>query len=307
MAPAAGGIRAVTIGAWIERVERHGWSDEHVWTVAYEAAEAALSSIRRMLRPSEDLAGDLLSEAVLVAQRCWERWRRPEIADVGLVPWMWGVLRNALRATRRRTERTAGDRVTEVTARDVDDERLPDEALRRLDARAILTPKQLEVWELHCRGLIHREAASRLGITRDAYRDRLRRAKKRLLAGLPAPARHGPKETATLAKVVAASGNAAAASLLALRSLGTSYRRCAEALGLTASAVRSRLSRLWRVWKPSLDAQPTETDLPPPTLQDESAASACDEGGVQSGDPCDSLAPGGALHAHRARRGRDPP
>lgn len=45
-----------------------------------------------------------------------------------------------------------------------------------------LTPAQREAWELHRLGHSHRTIARRLGITREAVKDRLERARRKLNA-----------------------------------------------------------------------------------------------------------------------------
>ena len=293
------GSRAVTLGGWVRLVDTRGWTDESVWLVVHDAARAALSAVRRSLRPGE--AEELVAEVVVVARGVPESWRVPDRAGVVLVRWLGGVMKRRLLAMRRAEFALAGENLTDVEGPDP-----PDDTGTReppsVDAAALLTEKQLATWESACRGLGSRTAARQLGITRGAYRDRLRRAKGRRASSVPAPAPHDASQTAMLAKHVAERGDARNAARLVLRSCGTSYRSCAEALGWTVEAVRSRLARLWRRWKPSLNPQPRDTDLPCPTLPSRERESSPPEGGSTDGVPPAAVARGRAVRASTVGR-----
>ena len=170
------GSRAVTLGGWVRLVDTRGWTDESVWLVVHDAARAALSAVRRSLRPGE--AEELVAEVVVVARGVPESWRVPDRAGVVLVRWLGGVMKRRLLAMRRAEFALAGENLTDVEGPDP-----PDDTGTReppsVDAAALLTEKQLATWESACRGLGSRTAARQLGITRGAYRDRLRRAKGR--------------------------------------------------------------------------------------------------------------------------------
>ena len=317
MAPAAGGIRAVTLGAWIAIVDQHGWDDERIWMLVDEAARAALSAVRRTLRPGED--DELVSDVVALAREFPTSWRHPARAGALLASWFGGVMKKLLRTRRRRGSRTAGDRDKDVVDPRSVRRRGQDEAdaaaaarvseLRQLveERQANLTPLQREAVDLHLQRLSHGAAARRLGIERDTFRDRLRRAVLRLRSDVPAPVRHDRGRVAALAEAVADAGDARGAALLALRAAGRTFRACAEALGRTLAAVRSHAARLWRSVDLSPDTAPRDTHLPPRTLPFEKGASPFPERGVDDGRASDSVAPRGRLHAAADRGGRDPP
>ena len=182
------------------------------------------------------------------------------------------------------------------------------ELRRRLEEReASLTPLQREALALHLRGLTHAEAAADLGVERDTFRARLRRARRRLASGLPPPTRHDAAAAAALEQVVAAAGDTRGAAILALRAAGKTFHACAETLGRTLEAVRSHAARLWRRWRPRPEQAPGDTGVPPRTLPSEDGAPPPPERGVDDGRAPGPLARPGPVHAAAVPGGRDPP
>jgi DNA-binding CsgD family transcriptional regulator len=186
-------------------------------------------------------------------------------------------MRHRLRALRRDQLPVLGAAVERVVHRVC--ERA--EPLPELDAASILTPKQLASWDLARRGLGSRAAAKALGISRDAHRDRVERATKRLAAGTPARAAHAPEWTDAAMQRAVAAGDDDNATLVRLRCAGATYRRCAEALRVSVAAVASRLARMWRRWTASLSRPETDTALPSATFSDDEREVLRSEGDAQ--------------------------
>lgn len=250
---------SMTLGQWLSLVWDRGWGDTRVWTLLRDACRQALVAVRAALRPGED--EELISDALVIARGVPSSWERAERAGVALVRWLAGVMKRCLLARRRREPATLGDLVDSLPSARLDERAAPTRI--DIDPATLLTPKQLAAWRLACEGLSATRAAADLGLSRSAYRDRLRRAKQRLASGTPAPARHRPEETAALACELAREGRSEHATLLVLRSAGATYRTCAATLGTTVDAVRSRVARLWRVWRARRTDRRFDTDRPP--------------------------------------------
>ncbi len=143
--------------------------------VLYAAhAGAVLAYARRRVGAEE--ADDVLSETFLVV------WRKRERVPEDALPWLYAVagnvIRNRVRAQRRRTALTARLAAQPVVAPDADDPRLF-AALARLkpiDREALL----LIAWE----GLEPDRAARAAGCSTATFHVRLHRARKRLLEEL---------------------------------------------------------------------------------------------------------------------------
>jgi DNA-directed RNA polymerase specialized sigma24 family protein len=254
------GHSTVTLGGWLDVVDSRGWGDASVWLQIHDCAQAALAAVRRRLRPGD--GEDLVADVVLLARTPPASWRRSDRRDIPLVRWLGGVVRNRLRALRRAELPTTGRALDAVASAEACRDPVPS----GVDAASVLTAKQLASWDLHCQGVGTRAAAEALGVTRDAHRRRLERAKRRLASEGRAE-RLGVGEWApTLVRELLSKGDTVNAALLLLRHGGQCYRACAEALRLTVDAVRSRLARLWRMWKASLPVAPRDTPVPGPAL-----------------------------------------
>jgi DNA-directed RNA polymerase specialized sigma24 family protein len=259
----------LTLGAWLDRVDDRGWGDETVWHDALRCARAALRAVRCWLRRFD--ADDLVQDVVLLARTPPEGWRRPTRRDVPLVNWFAGVLRKRCCARARATPTPIGDAIHAVEAPDHDDEAPIDpvaaerlEHVRELHPERLLTRKQLESWNLYVKGTGSREAAEQLGISREAHRDRVKRARAHLRTGTPAPRGRAPGWLVVATRLAEASGATEDERLLSLRRLGRSYAACAEALGSTLAAVTSRLARIWTRARDRLAEGACDSDLPSP-------------------------------------------
>ena len=335
---ANGGV--VTLGAWIDGVDRRGWGDEWVWLTLQSAARAALGAVRRLLRPGED--DEFVSEVIERARCLPMSWREPQKSAAALAAWLGGVMKNVLRERRRRAARERSGILPHLVPETVrrGSSHPARTSLSALRARhrehathaaivgsggavtrafpgsEFLTHKQVEAYELKLRGLTEKSIASTLGISRSAVHDRLRRARQRIQRGLAAPRSGSASDARRLAEQVSANGDMTNAALLRHRANGLTYAAIAEALQMTPGAVAGRLKRLWQKAAPSMAPKHAEAE-PRTSPADTSQARrslACgrgtveaSSGGAPDGHPRDPLFDRGDVPPDEGHRGRDPP
>jgi RNA polymerase sigma-70 factor, ECF subfamily len=147
------------------------------------AAEVAEPIRRYALRRTDpDTADDVLAETLLVV------WRRlEEVPPDGRLPWCYAVAANVLSNLRRGRKRQQNlvDRIVRLDppAATVDAPELPDPAVHR--ALASLRSGEQELLRLWAwEGLTPAEIATVLGLTANAVRIRLHRARGRFAAAL---------------------------------------------------------------------------------------------------------------------------
>jgi len=249
--------RRVTVGEWLKCVTHRGWEDESVWRVLREAALAAASSVRKTLQADD--VDDVVSETILIARESHASWARDSVRDVELASWLGGVMKHQARAKRRAAGVSPGGDLQWVRAA----ASRPDagesvdagtDAPPRVSAiEALLTKKQRAACRLAARGLSQRVAAAELKISRRAYRDLLARARVHVASGVPALGLARRVEMPRrLLREAAQNGAPHCAEVARLRSDGWSIASCAELLGLSLTAVASRLKRIWKkiaMWK----------------------------------------------------------
>mgnify|MGYP002622704015 CR=1 FL=1 len=293
----------VTLGTWLDAVEEFGWSAERVWLAVRRAALDAVNVLRGSLRNGE--ADELIQETILVARERSTAWNRPGLQDTRLAGWILGIARKCLKAMRRKELALLGERAHDIpasTGLPVEGASPPPSAPENL--AQILTARQLDAWQLACEGFSHAEGARRLGISRDAFRDRLRRAKRAIASGTPAPRRDTREDCRRIASECEIRGDARGALLFARRAAQWTYRAIAEAVGASVAAVRSALARRRRRAQLPVGPIATETDLPPATCSSEKSARHRAEPGRDRGDDREPVA---QRYAPSARFGRGPP
>ncbi|WP_133980272.1 RNA polymerase sigma factor [Kribbella voronezhensis] len=156
--------------------------------------EAVLGYLLRRTADRHD-AADLLADTFLVA------WRRLDDVPPGdqTRPWLYGVARRALANHRRGEGRrhALADRLRGELTEQVEPQPMPDNTPAAIAFRSLSEPDQellsLVAWE----ELDTAQIATALGITRNAVRIRLHRARKRFARSLTAHPRIALREEAS--------------------------------------------------------------------------------------------------------------
>ncbi len=205
----------------------------------------------RRWRLAIDEAEDAVQEGLLRAYAHDEAALRRADPKVIFAAWLHGLIRNLARESVRRQARSRGagltERETEArrragrrTQREERVRGLPKEALQAL------TPKEHEAFDLYMDGLSASQIAERLGIGREATRERIARAWVALahaVAGV-VPLKRSALRDLSLAERKTVSPRAQQAH--ALWGSGSSYAAIAQTLGCTEPAARGLLQRLRR-------------------------------------------------------------
>jgi RNA polymerase sigma factor (sigma-70 family) len=239
---------ALTVGGflalWVEDPDLAG---RHFLTEGKSIANALF----RRWRLAVDEAEDAVHEGLLRAYAHDESALRRADPAVLFAAWLHGLLRNVAREAVRHqvSRRGMGRTEKESEARGRAQRRAQrEDRARGLPAAALqgLTPKEREAFDLYMDGLSGPRIAERLGLGREAARERIARAwvaLARAVAGIV------PVKRTTLPRLSRAESQALsprARQAHALWGRGSSYAAIAQSLGCTESAARGLLQRLRR-------------------------------------------------------------
>jgi len=210
------------------------WGELHVLCAATARALGASDP--------DDVAASFVAQQFARGARDARRAR----PSTSLAAWVRGCLLHFVASERLRTPRrpvTIDDSVVVAAARETAVDGTDDRRAGILAARvaARLTCKQRDAYQCHVERISEREAARRLGISRDAFRERRDGALRALVR--PADPRtwaHGGSE------ICERHDEPLAARILRLYASGTALGEIASATGLTRVAVRDRIRRLRR-------------------------------------------------------------
>lgn len=219
--------------------------------VFLSAGEPIASALFARWRLASDEAEDAVQEGLIRACAHDEAALRRADPRVIFAAWLHGMIRNLAREAVRRQVKSRGWGPSE---REVESRRRTERRVGRaarasgLPSAALLalTPKAREAFAMHMDGLSAPQIAERLGIGREAARDRVSRAwiaLSRALVGL------APIERSTLRALSGAESTALpprAQRAHALWGTGSSYAAIARTLKCTEAAARGTLQRLRR-------------------------------------------------------------
>lgn len=198
-----------------------------------------------------DEAEDAVQEGLLRAYAHDEAALRRARPSVIFAAWLHGLIRNvAKEAVRRQMRRRgAGPGEVELEARRRDGRRSQRETRARgLPKKALLalTPKERAAFDLYIQGLSAPQIAQRLGIGREATRERIARAWITLAHSVAGalPVKRSTLRELTLDEKKTISPRAQRAHTL--WGSGSSYAAIAETLGGTEASARGLLQRLRR-------------------------------------------------------------
>lgn len=215
------------------------------------AGKPIANALFRRWRLAVDEAEDAVHDGLLRAYAHDEAALRRADPSVLFAAWLHGLIRNLAREAVRRqmTRHGAGPSgpATELARRD--GRRTEREARARgLPKKALLalTPKEREAFDLYMDGLSAKQIADRLGIGREAARERIARAWVALanaVAGV-VPVKRTTLRALSLTEKSALTPRTQRAH--ALWASGSSYAAIAQSLGCSEAAARGMLQRLRR-------------------------------------------------------------
>jgi DNA-directed RNA polymerase specialized sigma24 family protein len=227
-----------TVGDWLARLDAEGWTEPvslTMWAAARAAASKVLSRRRQLDFDCDDLAQD-----VFVTARSTTSLRRFP-PDVRLVAWCGGVAKNLIRRHARKPCGAVPILASRASPRPPRPTRLsPGEVAERM---LLLTSPERAAIDAATEGLGQRAAARRRGVGRDAHREALKRARRRLESGV-APRSPDPRVWALpLALRRSGAGDVENATILLLHAVGWPTERIAVSVEKTRGAVSQRLHR----------------------------------------------------------------
>lgn len=239
---------ALTVGGFLGLWRRDPDLAGRVFLTEGKPIAAALF---RRWRLAIDEAEDAVQDGLLRAYAHDESALRRANPRVLFAAWLHGLIRNLAReAVRRQVARRGGGPCEELT----DARRRADRKTQRAgrarglpkEALLALTPKEREAFDLYMDGLSTPQIAERLGIGREAARERIARA---WIALAHAVAGVVPVKRSTLRDLSPAEAKTLsprARQAHALWGSGSSYAAIAQTLGCTEPAARGLLQRLRR-------------------------------------------------------------
>lgn len=213
------------------------------------ARRLAFASARRRFLSREDAEDAAMAAYCAASENDHAALQRVKPATTPLPRWLGGVLKHHLSKELRRVARAKGAPPADLEAgRVAQRARLAMERATRLgraatSRRTELTPKQRHAFELYLEGLPSSGIAARLGITRDAALDRIRRAWAHMLSGSP------PSIRASTAELLGPAGprmDPDERATLEAMARGQTYRQVASDRGESPGAVRCRVQRVRR-------------------------------------------------------------